>query len=76
MAKNPLLPKRKTKQKFIELDKSKGILDDHSVRKSSQVGDHVDGETPQVVNIVYGTDATPPSVTDCPIGTLYIQYTA
>ena len=72
----------KSNTTFSEGIKSKGILDDHAVRqvlqtKEGVTGDHnADGDRPELVNVVYGTDATPPTASTVPIGTLYIQYTA
>jgi len=41
------------------------------------VGDHGTSSTPQVVNVVYGTDATPAfAANTTPIGTIYVCYTA
>ena len=37
--------------------------------------DHGTATTPQVVNVVYGTSATPPVASTTTEGTLYIQYT-
>jgi hypothetical protein len=59
-----------------------GILEDHSVRKSILAKEIVtddhnsNGSLPQVVNVTYGTSATPPTASTVPIGTIYIQYTA
>lgn len=38
--------------------------------------DHGTASTDQVVNVCYGTSATPPTASDTTEGTLYIQYTA
>ena len=38
--------------------------------------DHGAAATDMVINVCYGTSATPPTATDTTIGTLYIQYTA
>ena len=40
------------------------------------VPDHGTATTDQVVNVCYGTSATPPTATSTTIGALYIQYTA
>jgi len=39
-------------------------------------GDHTTGDTIYVPNFIHGTDATPPTASNFPIGTIYIQYTA
>lgn len=39
-------------------------------------GDHGTAATDQVVNVCYGTSATPPTANTTTIGTLYIKYTA
>jgi len=52
--------------------KAKGMIGE-----SVQVtGDDTDGNAANVVNIVFGTSATPPTASTVPIGTIYIQYTA
>lgn len=38
--------------------------------------DHGPAATDEVVNVCYGTSATPPTASTTTIGTLYIQYTA
>ena len=38
--------------------------------------DHGTATDPEVVAVVYGTSATPPTASGTPIGTLYVQYTA
>ena len=40
------------------------------------VADHGAAATDEVVNICYGTSATPPTASTTTEGTLYIQYTA
>ena len=40
------------------------------------VGDHGTASTDEVVNVCYGTSATPPSAATVTEGALYIQYTA
>jgi len=40
------------------------------------VGDHGGAASPMAVNIVYGTNATPPTASTTTEGALYIQYTA
>ena len=39
------------------------------------VGDHGLRTIPQVVNVCYGSGATPPTASDTTEGTIYIQYT-
>lgn len=54
--------------------------EDYSVKKVVEsreivTGDHnSNGDRPEVVNVCYGTDATPPTASSVPIGTIYIQY--
>lgn len=56
-------------------------VEDFAVKKviasrEIQTGNHNDdGLRPEVVNVCYGTSATPPTASTTPIGTLYIQYT-
>jgi hypothetical protein len=38
--------------------------------------DHGTATNPEVISVVYGTSATPPTASTTPIGTIYIQYTA
>ena len=38
--------------------------------------DQSTADTPYVANVLYNTDATPPTASTVPIGTIYIQYTA
>jgi len=40
------------------------------------VGDHGTGTTDEVINVSYGTSATPPTATDTTEGSIYIQYIA
>ena len=55
--------------------------EDYAVKKSILtkelvVDDHEStGLKPQVVNIIYSTEAVPPAANTVPIGTIYIQYT-
>ena len=42
----------------------------------SLTGDNASADTTYVPNILYNTDATPPTASTVPIGTVYIQYTA
>jgi len=46
-----------------------------SLRGKLIATDHGTATTPQVVNVVYGTSATPPVASTTTEGTLYIQYT-
>ena len=39
-------------------------------------GDNSSADTPYVPMVLYNTDATPPTASTYPIGTLYVQYTA
>ena len=39
-------------------------------------GDNVSADTTYVPNVLYNTDATPPTASTVPIGTIYVQYTA
>lgn len=60
---------------------SSEATEDYSVKKviesrEIQTGDHnANGARPEVVNVCYGTSATPPTASTTPIGTIYIQYT-
>ncbi len=42
----------------------------------SLTGDNASADTTYVPNVLYNTDATPPTASTVPIGTVYIQYTA
>ncbi len=42
----------------------------------SLTGDNASADTTYVPNILYNTDATPPTASTVPIGTIYVQYTA
>lgn len=42
----------------------------------SLTGDNSSADTTYVPNVLYNTDATPPTASTTPIGTIYIQYTA
>lgn len=39
-------------------------------------GDATDATEARTLNIIFGTDETPPTASNYPIGTIYIQYTA
>ena len=39
-------------------------------------GDNASADTTYVPNVLYNTDATPPTASTVPIGTIYVQYTA
>lgn len=66
---------------FVPLRQSQEATEDYTVKKVVQskeivTGDHnSNGLRPEVVNVCYGTGATPPDATTVPIGTIYIQYT-
>lgn len=55
--------------------------EDYAIKKSIKskeivTGDHnINGDIAEVVNVCYGTDATPPDAATVPNGTIYIQYT-
>ena len=38
-------------------------------------GDNSSADTTYVPNVLYNTDATPPTASTVPIGTIYVQYT-
>ncbi len=42
----------------------------------SLTGDNASADTTYVPNVLYNTDATPPTASTVPIGTIYVQYTA
>ena len=42
----------------------------------SLTGDNSSADTTYVPNVLYNTDATPPTASTVPIGTIYVQYTA
>lgn len=42
----------------------------------SLTGDNSSADTTYVPNVLYNTDATPPTASTTPIGTIYVQYTA
>lgn len=42
----------------------------------SLTGDNSSADTAYVPNVLYNTDATPPTASTVPIGTIYVQYTA
>lgn len=46
------------------------------VNGTARVGDHGTGTDDQLVNVCYGTSATPPTASETTEGALYIQYTA
>lgn len=50
------------------------VSEDILIKSSVEARDHYDGSKPRVVNVCYGTSATPPSATTTPGGTIYIQY--
>lgn len=43
---------------------------------ATEAADHGAAATDQIINVCYGTSATPPTANTTTIGTLYIQYTA
>lgn len=55
---------------------AKKIKTDLEIDGVVTVGDHGTGTTDQVVNVCYGTSATPPAASGVTEGALYIQYTA
>lgn len=59
-----------------QIDSSK--LVDYAKKAGSTivVADHGTAATDEVVNVCYGTSATPPTASTTTEGTLYIQYTA
>ena len=52
------------------------VLNNAKVTYSGVAGDHGTATTDQIVNVCYGTSATPPTASTTTEGTLYIQYTA
>ncbi len=54
----------------------KNIKTDLTVDGAVVVGDHETATVDQVVNVCYGTSATPPTASTTTEGALYIQYTA
>jgi len=55
---------------FIRRD---GTVDFTGAEKAA---DHSTGSNPRIVNICYGTSATPPAANTTTHGTIYVQYTA
>ena len=56
---------------------TKGYVDGARTNTGAQVAaDHGSAATDQIINVCYGTSATPPTASDTTEGTLYIQYTA
>lgn len=52
------------------------VLPNYSVVNSAKVTiDNNAVDTAYIPMVLYGTDATPPTAGDFPIGTIYIQYT-
>lgn len=52
------------------------VLSGGGHRKIKVSQDAVDGSEARTLNIIFGTDETPPTASDYPIGTIYVQYTA
>ena len=59
----------------VELDK-KLALAGGTMTGAIEPADHGTATDPEVVAVVYGTSATPPTANTTPIGTIYCQYTA
>lgn len=49
---------------------------DTALGSGAVAADHGTAATDQIINVCYGTSATPPTANTTTIGTLYIQYTA
>lgn len=69
-----------TKEKFDEIVAN--TTDSHTQNTDTALGsgavaaDHGTASTDQIINVCYGTSATPPTASTTTEGTLYIQYTA
>jgi hypothetical protein len=51
-------------------------LPNYSVVNDAKVRiDHNVADTPYIPMVLFGTDATPPTASTVPIGTIYLQYT-
>jgi len=49
---------------------------DTALGSGAVAADHGTGTTDMIVNVCYGTSATPPTASDTTEGTIYLQYTA